>query len=151
GLTTAELANITDGWSAINIGSTAGTGAFAVNAATWNDPLTLRSLTGTITLAGAQTMGANNLTVQTDSNLAISANLTGTGALTIKPMSVGTTMGMAGGAGTLALTSAELAFIQSGFNGITLGRNDGTGLMTLNSYTSWNAPLTLLNGSGNIA
>ncbi|MES2905992.1 MAG: YDG domain-containing protein [Pseudomonadota bacterium] len=81
----------------------------------------------------------------------IGANLTGTGALNIRPTTASTTMGLAGGAGTLGLTAAELAFIQSGFSGITLGRNDGAGLMTVNAYAAWNAPLTLLNGSANIS
>ncbi|MDP9196732.1 MAG: filamentous hemagglutinin N-terminal domain-containing protein, partial [Pseudomonadota bacterium] len=146
-LTTTELGNITDGWSNIIIGRSDGSGNMAVNAATWNDALTLRSGSGTITIAGAQTMGANNLTFETDSNLTLSSTLTGTGALTIKPSTASTTIGLAGGAGTLALTTGEISNITDGWSDIIIGRNDGTGDLTANAAT-WNDPLTLRTGSG---
>ena len=43
-----------------------------------------------------------------DSALAISADLTGTGTLTILPASAATTIGVAGGTGTLTISTADL-------------------------------------------
>ncbi|MES2905991.1 MAG: hypothetical protein V4691_03040, partial [Pseudomonadota bacterium] len=135
------------GWSSIIIGSTAGTGAMAVNAITWDDPLTLRSSTGVITIAGIQSMGANDLTVQTSGDPVISAALTGSGVLTIQPTAVNTTIGLAGGAGTLNLSAAELTQITDGWSSIIVGSTAGTGAMAVNAKT-WSDPLTLRSNTG---
>ncbi|MES2905990.1 MAG: filamentous hemagglutinin N-terminal domain-containing protein, partial [Pseudomonadota bacterium] len=149
GLTTAEIAKITNGWASITIGSAAGTGALTANAATWNDVLSLITGSGQLTIAGTQTMGANALTLQTDSDLALTGALTGTGALTIKPSAAATTIGLGGGAGTLGLTTAEIANITNGWTSIAVGSTAGSGAMTVNAAT-WNDVLTLLSGSGAI-
>lgn len=80
----------------------------------------------------------------------ISGTLQSSGMLTIKPKSVGTTIGIAGAAGTLALTATNFStnFV-NGFSGITVGRNDGTGKITTGAFVV-NDHLTLLNTTGGI-
>lgn len=147
-LSLVELGNITDGWSHIVIGNSAGTGNMAVNAATWNDPLRLQSSTGIITIAGAQTMGVNDLEFITGA-LTVSAALTGTGDIYFTPVSSTTSVGLAGGGGTLNLTTAELNFITDGWNSITIGRSDNASGANINAHT-WLDDLTLLSGVGAI-
>src|SRR5262249_26781730 len=63
-----------------------------------------------------------------------------------------TTVGVAGGAGTLSISSSDLGFIPSGWGGITLGNANDTGLMTVAADASWNAPVTVLTkSSGSIS
>jgi filamentous hemagglutinin family protein len=148
-LADAELARIIDGWAGVTIGSTAGTGALTVAARTWTDALTLRSGTGLMTIAGNQTMGANNLTLQTDSALALNANLVGTGNLIIQGNSLATTIGVGDTqTGTLALANAELARIVDGWTNVTIGRSDSFGAVNIGAYT-WVNPMTFISG-GNI-
>lgn len=146
-LTTAELANITNGWGLVTIGSTAGTGAINLNAASWNDNFLIQSASGAITVAGAQTMGANNLTIRSNANPAINAALTGTGTLTLDTVTAATTIGLAGGAGTYNLTSAELANITNGWSEIVVGSTAGTGAITANA-SSWNDNLRIQSATG---
>jgi filamentous hemagglutinin family protein len=147
-LSSAELANITDGWSQIAIGNTAATGNITVNAAAWNDPLEILSNTGIITIAGAQTMTANDLEFTTGA-LVINAALTGTGNIYFTPVSSTTSVGLAGGGGALNLTTAELNFITNGWNSITIGRSDNASGTNINAHT-WLDDLTLLSGVGAI-
>ncbi len=147
-LSDAELALITDGWSSIVIGSSTQTGVMNVSAQTWRDNLTLITGTGLLTIAGNQTMGANNLTLQTDSSLAINGNLTGTGQLTIQTSAAATSIGVGSAAvGTLALADAELARIIDGWGGITIGNASGTGAITAAART-WTDDLTLRSATG---
>ena len=148
-ISTAEIARLTDGWAEIILGRSDSSGAVTVNAASWNDPLSILSGSGAMTIAGAQTMGANNLTLTTNSNLALNAALTGTGTLTITPASAGTTIGLAGGAGTLALTTAELANITNGWGDIIIGSSTGSGAMAV-AAAAWNDNLTLRTGGGTL-
>jgi hypothetical protein len=120
-----------------------------VNAYTWPTNLTLITGSGTMTIAGAQTMNAHDLTLQTDSDLALSANVSGTGALTVRPSAASTTIGVAGGAGTLNLNAADLSHVVDGWSGIAIGRSDGTGAINVNTAT-WTDPLMLYDGSGPI-
>lgn len=153
-LNDTELGQIQDGWSQIVFGRNSASSLFAgavdVRAKTWSDSVELASNAGTgVTINGAQNMGANNLTINANT-LAVGANLTGTGDLTIKPSTVSTTIGIGNAsAGTLNLTNAELAFIQSGWNKATFGRVDGTGAMDLRAYTwnLWDTYFTTLSGA----
>ena len=149
GVTSAILNSITAG--SITLGRSDGTGAMTANAYTWNSDATLMTgATGGITVNGAHAMGVNDLTLQADSDIALNANLSGTGALTVKPSSVGTTIGLGGGAGTLNLSSADLTRLVDGWSSITIGRSDGTGAITVNGAT-WTDPLNLFTGTGGIA
>lgn len=146
--TDAELANITNGWSDIIVGSNAITGVMNVGARTWNDNLTLATSTGAININGVQTMGANNLTFLTRANPAINANLTGTGILTITPAAANTTVGIGTSqTGTISLTDTELGRISDGWSDIIIGRTDGTGTINVGAYT-WSDNLTLQSATG---
>ena len=65
--------------------------------------------TGSLTLIGN--------TIRIDS----AATLQGAGALTIKPRTSGTTLGLGGAAGTLDIDDTELARLADGFSSITIG------------------------------
>ena len=106
------------------------------------------TLAGTLTTSGTVDGGAGSISLAANS-IALGANIQGTGSLTLKPYSAGTTIGLAGGAGTLNLDSTELDYLQNGFSNITIGRSDGSGQLTINGYT-FNDNLTLLTGSGGI-
>src|SRR5262249_42460705 len=149
-LTSTELGYFSPG-TTLTIGRSDGTGALTANAYTWNSDVTLLTgATGGITVNGAQAVGAHNLTLQADSDIALNANLSGSGALTVKPSSVGTTIGLGGGAGTLNLSSADLTRLVDGWSSITVGRSDGTGAMAVNGAT-WTDPLTLITSTGGIS
>ena len=145
----AELANLTDGWSNIVFGRATATGAMDIRATTWTDNLTLQSGSGAIGVNGIVNVGANNLTLNTDGDIAlnIANGFTGTGNLTVTPVSVGTTLGLSGGAGTINLTATEVGRIATTFANLFFGRVDGTGAMNVGTAT-WNSALTLQTGSG---
>jgi hypothetical protein len=75
-LTDTELSRITNGFSQLTFGSAAATGAIDVRAATWNDDVTFRTLSGTISINGNQTLGANNLAFVGTGGLNLGANIT---------------------------------------------------------------------------
>lgn len=147
-LSTADLANITDGWNNIIIGKSTATAAMDVRATTWNDNLTLRSGSGVITINGIVNAGANNLSIVTDGDIALvtSNGLTGTGNLSISQTSAGTTMGL-GGTGTVNLSATEIARITNGWANLTFGRTDGAGQINMTAMT-WNDFLTVQSGTG---
>lgn len=146
-LTNAELAFITNGWNSVVLGNSSSTAAVNVGAYTWQDNLTLRSAAGLLTINGAQNMGANNLTILTNSDLTINAALTGTGTLQIGQTTASTILGVAGGAGALNLSTSDLGQITNGWNSIVLGTATATGVMNVNAYT-WQDALTLQTLSG---
>ncbi len=71
-----------------------------------------------------------------------------TGSVTFQPYTASTTIGVAGGAGTLGITAAILGATTAG--SLIIGRSDGSGLMTVNART-WTAPVSLYNGNANIS
>ncbi len=149
GLTTTELGFLTNGWSTITLSSTTSTGAVTMNAASWQDQLTVVTNTGTITINGQQSMAANALSLVSNVDIAINAALTGTGDLGIRGFNTGTSMGLAGAAGTIALTAAELAFITNGWNSITFGRANNAGAISVGAM-SWNDHVIFLSNTGDI-
>ncbi|MFZ5806882.1 MAG: filamentous hemagglutinin N-terminal domain-containing protein [Verrucomicrobiota bacterium] len=102
----------------------------------------------TPTIGGAGAAG--NITLASDLMYWDQASIQGTGQLLIQPLTTTTTIGLGGGAGTLNLSAAELGYIQNGFSSITIGRSDGTGLITANACT-WNDAVTLRSDSITIA
>lgn len=152
-LTSAEVGRLANGWSAIVLGRTDGTGELNFNTLTWNDHLTLLSGTGVIRINGVQTISTgNNLSIVTDADIVLNANLTGTstGNLSITQLSAGTSMGFGDGqAGVIHFTSAEVNRFANGWNSLTFGRDDGLADMHLGALT-WRDHLTLKTGSGAI-
>ena len=147
-LSAADLGNINNGWADIIIGKFTSTGAMDIRAASWNDNLTLKSDTGVITFTGITNVGSNNLTINTNADIVMTAgNLTGSGILAVSQTSAATTLGLAGGAGTVNLSAAEILRITNGWASLVFGRKDGTGLLTTGVAT-WNDNLTLQTGTG---
>ena len=107
--------------AADNDGSTAGT--LTTSAAIGN-----ASAAGTITLSGA--------------DMALGTTVTGSGAVILKPSTASRTIGIAGGAGNFALSTTEIGYLTDGFSSITIGRADGTGLVTINGVT-FTDPVTI--------
>ncbi|MHB8107950.1 MAG: beta strand repeat-containing protein, partial [Candidatus Cryosericum sp.] len=79
-----------------------------------------------VTTAGNQTFEANTLND--------TGNFTGVGMMTLAPYSSGTSIGVAGGSGTLNLDTTMLGRVQNGFTQLVIGRADGTGAITANGY-----------------
>lgn len=142
-----ELGRITNGWSSVTLGSTTMTGAMNVGTYSWNDDLSLITSTGIVTIGGALSMGANDLTIQTSGNLALNNNISGTGALTIMPTALNTAINLNATATGLNITDAEMNRIVDGWSDIIIGRSDGTGAFSVMSRT-WNDNLTLRSGAG---
>ncbi|MBS0197458.1 MAG: filamentous hemagglutinin N-terminal domain-containing protein [Planctomycetes bacterium] len=87
-----------------------------------------------ITVTQAIDAGAGVVTLTTD-DLTIGNTVTGNGGITLRNASGGTTIGVAGGAGTLSISQAELDFLAS-TGTVTIGRNDGvlgSGAITSNA------------------
>jgi len=105
------------------------------------------SIASNSTVVGASATGAISLTADT---VSLEGTYRSTGALTIKPLTTSTTIGLGGGAGTLALSAAHFStnFVD-GFSSITVGRSDGTGLITTGAFTA-NDSVILLSDTGNI-
>ncbi len=148
-ISAAELNRITDGWSEIILGRADNTSTVNVNAYTWNDNVTFRNGSGQMRFVQAQDFGTNDATVESD-NLRIDNNFTGTGDLTIAPSDITTSIGLAGGAGSLNLTTAELGRLSDGWSSITIGRADGTGQVELDAYANWSDPITLLKDASDV-
>ncbi|MEQ8426956.1 MAG: filamentous hemagglutinin N-terminal domain-containing protein [Gammaproteobacteria bacterium] len=102
---------------------------------------TIDSGAGTITFRGNEidiTSGANTIT--------------GTGDVVFEASQATTTVGIAGGAGTLDLSTTDLAALTEGFNNVIIGRTDGTGAITVNAASFKDAvTLRAAVGSGFIA
>ena len=96
-------------------------------------------------IIGNNTSGDITLTADT-LNLA-GALIRGTGVLAVKPFTPGTSIGIAGGAGTLALTAANFAtnFVPGFLGGIMVG-DFFSGAITVGGATSVNDDLILMSG-----
>ncbi|NJK35908.1 MAG: filamentous hemagglutinin N-terminal domain-containing protein [Oscillatoriales cyanobacterium SM2_2_1] len=115
--------------------------------------------------AGLELLMAANVSVTGDRTLTAetiaidpTASLEGTGNLVLQPVNPATTIGLGDGApGTFNLNAAELAAIQDGFNSLTFGRADGSGLISLGTATFQDPVVfrspgsTGLNLSGNLS
>ena len=100
-----------------------------------------------LTTSGTINSGAGNISITTD-RISISNSVAGTGTLTIKPDTAGSTIGIAGGAGTLALTAANVATdINNGFSAITIGSATAGDIQVGATALTYNDPLTLKTGS----
>jgi hypothetical protein len=104
-LTTAELNRIQDGFSQLIFGNLGMMNAMNIGAYTWNDNVRFLSGSALMTVSGAQNFQNNNAEFETD-NLAINANLLGTGNLFFNNVFSGTINIATAGSG-LELTTAE--------------------------------------------
>ena len=100
---------------------------------------------GTNNIGGASDTG--NITFNSDTIILSSTPIQTTGTVTFAPYTASTVVNVATGSTGLQITSGILSNVTAG--GITIGATGDTGAMNVGAYT-WNAPLTLLNGSGNI-
>lgn len=131
----------------IVIGGSGYTGALNAGAYTWNSDAIFNAGSGAITVSGAQNAGAHDFTLITDAAAVLSAAVTTSGTVAIKSDSASTSIGVAGGAGSLAINTASLSNVSAG--SIVIGRTDGSGEITADAY-GWSAPVTLQSGNGDI-
>ncbi|MBT7082344.1 MAG: hypothetical protein HN929_12940, partial [Chloroflexi bacterium] len=150
--TTNNIIGRTDGTAAITIGEP---GDSIIDPVLFTYPLTIRSLSGNITVeapveisgasstldidtSGTFTVNASSA-ISTESDITIAADaialgsaISTTGMLTAAPSTASTAIGIGtGAAGAFALTDAEVDFLQSSTSNV-IGHASGTGLVTVN-------------------
>ncbi|MBD2353256.1 CHAT domain-containing protein [Tolypothrix sp. FACHB-123] len=118
---------------------------------TGNKTFTSNSINGAIAFSSSLTAGNNNLTLTADEiNLPSTANsVTGNGNLKLQPFtsSQNITLGAASDSSSLDLTTTELSTLANGFAAITIGDDNGTGAITINSAT-FNDPVKIQSPNG---
>ncbi len=133
----------------INLNGTAGTDSDSLGIA----------LGGPVKIGvGSRTGGsASNITLTADSmNLAQvgGAEIKSSGTLTLRPETRSSSVGLAGGAGALSLSSASLGVLASGFSEVVIGDSADYGAITVGGAVTFASPLRLVNaasGSGGVA
>ncbi|PZQ47060.1 MAG: hypothetical protein DI551_04060 [Micavibrio aeruginosavorus] len=146
-LSNNDLGNVLNGWSQIAFGSTGMTDSMNIGAYTWQYDTIFRTGSGVITVAGEQ-ITERNMTFESASNIVIGANLTGSGILTFRGSATNTSVGVAGGTGTMNISAAELAYITDGWSKLVFGRSDSTTTLNINAYASWADNVQFINGTG---
>ncbi|HEY0968809.1 MAG TPA: MBG domain-containing protein [Opitutaceae bacterium] len=160
-LGTTEISRLQDGFSRITIGRSDGTGAIDVRAATFSDHLRLLNTgagSGGISLAGALSVGSNQLWLSSAGTVTQSAALTA-GSLLLNGAGAFTLTHAGNSASTLAaqVSGASLAYTNSGSltigtvggtEGVSAGANDVTLRTVSGNLTLSNAVTT--SGAGNI-
>ncbi len=114
------------GTSVTTTGGQTYTGALSYSAA----PTTLSA---SALAFGAGASGGTDLTLVADS-LSLTGTLAGSGVLSLRPTAATTTIGLAGGAGTLQISQALLNQV-GGFASQVVGRTDGTGAINAGTIT----------------
>ncbi|MBF0271325.1 MAG: S-layer family protein, partial [Magnetococcales bacterium] len=136
GLTLVDANAVTFGASTVGAGGVNVTatgitvnGAFTTAAA--NGAMTFNAGTGTFTTGASGTIAVGSGSLLIESNdIALGANITGIGILTLRPDANTDTMDLASTTGGgWQLNATELAYLQDGFSSITLGRTAGTGMV----------------------
>jgi hypothetical protein len=108
-------------------------------------PATIAAGTATIALGGTVTAGANSVTLTAD-DVVLGGNWSGTGEWRIQPATASRTIGLAGAAGGLELSTLELARLAAGdASYVRIGRTDGTGAITGNAF-AFNDPIGFFGG-----
>ncbi|NTV03049.1 MAG: filamentous hemagglutinin N-terminal domain-containing protein, partial [Chlorobiaceae bacterium] len=106
---------------------------------------------GSLTVNNVINATSGNISVKTDTlNFGSSGRLKSTGALAVAPKTIANTISVAGASGTFALPASYFStnFVD-GFSGITIGRADGSGKITVGALTVYDN-LTLLNTTDGI-
>lgn len=103
---------------------------------------------GTVSASQSAGSGGNVTLIANALNFAANPTISTNGTVTIEPDTASTTIGVAGGAGSLAITSAVLGDITAGE--VDIGATGDTGLLTANAYT-WGENVKFFGGSGGIA
>jgi len=93
--------------------------------------------TGSSFTAAGMTAGANNLTIAADalSLTGGAGSVTGSGSVTITPQTGTTSIGLAGAAGTLQVTTTDLSAFGSSFSQVTIGGGSQQGAITANTLS----------------
>ncbi len=94
--------------------------------------MTLDANTGTLTVAGQAlnaTGGSSNVTITADAvDLQAGSSITGSDTFTIQASTAGTSIGIAGGAGTLNLDATEFGYVTAAnFSSVVIGASGATG------------------------
>lgn len=154
-LSDAELNRIQTGWTSVIIGSTTIDNSMNIGARTWNNSMDFRTDIGALNINGAQNMGANNLVLRTNTDLAINYALAGTGTLSIlnSGTAAANSIGIGTGqAGQIQLSNAELALFENqGWNTIAFGNASSAGALNVAAHT-WASNIILRNAgsAGNL-
>ncbi|MFM9960443.1 MAG: beta-propeller fold lactonase family protein, partial [Planctomycetaceae bacterium] len=146
--TTGTVSAVGSGFVDLNAGTDTSDGLITMSSAA-----SITSVSGAITLDADGTVTTDAIT-STSGNLAVTAfdvvvndTLTSSGALTLAPVIVSSTIGIGGGAGTFALSDLELTRLANGFSSITIGASaTGSGAVEIASST-FNDSLTIVGGS----
>ncbi|MBI4970896.1 MAG: hypothetical protein HZC17_03550 [Candidatus Omnitrophica bacterium] len=121
--------------------TTVGTMTFS-GPVTPTDSVEFNSGNSTMTFNNILAAGVNALTLTADS-ISFSGgagSVSGTGSITLQPAAAGTSIGIAGAAGTMQIPIPTA--LVDGFSNIIIGRADGTGLVTVNAI-SFSDPVTI--------
>jgi hypothetical protein len=100
------------------------------------------SAAGTITLSDDIGAGTplDDLTITSDADPSIGGSVEGTGILTLQQATNATTMGVAGGAGALNYSLADLAGLGADWTSVRLGSTTATGTLTVGAR-AWDVPV----------
>ncbi|MBD2449256.1 CHAT domain-containing protein [Nostoc sp. FACHB-152] len=119
-----------------------------------NSDFTVNAGTGEITFNNVNA-GTNNLILTADEiNFNGGTNsITGTGNLVLQPSTPSLNMAIGAASDsssttTLDLTSSELSALTDGFSSITIGRNDGSGAITVTNPVTFQDPVTIQATAG---
>ncbi|MGA9380264.1 MAG: CHAT domain-containing protein, partial [Phormidium sp.] len=105
--------------------------------------------TGAIAFNSGLFAGTNSLTLRAG-EVIFGGKVTGSGDLTLEPADPNQTVAIADTIpGAFNLSASTLANLENGFNSITIGRIDGTGLVSVKEV-SFNDPITVRSGNGTI-
>lgn len=146
-LSNTDLDFIQDGWNRVYFGRGSGSATLDIGARTWNYNPMFYTRHGEIQVNGAQQFGVFSPIYQTR-NLSINSTLTGERDLTIQPDS-NVSVGVAGAAGDLNMSRAELDLIQDGFRTINIGRTNSSQTLTVDAY-DWHSNVSFRTGAGDI-
>ncbi|MEM9538540.1 MAG: CHAT domain-containing protein [Cyanobacteria bacterium P01_E01_bin.42] len=128
---------------------------------TFNGDVTLASTSNNAILAGNGNLAFNATLDTGNNNVAIAVSeldfggtVVGTGNLALSQGSTSQNINLggsdSGSTDTLDLTASDLGAISNGFASVTIGRADGTATITLTEDITFNNPLIIEAGNGNI-
>ncbi len=107
---------------------------------------------GSVTLQDADTLRLGAVNAGTDvtvtaQDVVINGNVSGSGDLLLRPVTVARSIGIGGGAGNFNVDDAELGRLVDGFNSVAIGRANGQHVVTVASAT-FNDPATIRTPAG---